>query len=253
MLLTVDLGNTSIKLGLFDEGEEIFFGIYPSEQNDYRALVLSMLFKKGLREEVITDAIISSVVPHLYKRVLEAVRSFVKQEHIIDINPFDDYGIRFDTPNNQDIGDDLVVMSAYAYHLFHRELIVVSLGTASVINHISEDGVFRHCIIAPGFHKLADTLWGNAALLPKFDPEMKDSFLANTTEGAMNVGIYKGYVGMLEYLINGMKDELGIDPYIVACGGLGKEVEPFTDIFDYYEADFVTKGLAYIYERNYND
>ena len=249
MLLTVDLGNTNIKIGLFDGEEEIFFGHFENRQSDYRSLILSMLYKKGLREEAITDAMIASVVPKLYDSVYSAVNSFVPKERIIEITPQGDYGIVLDTPDNDSIGDDLIVMNAYAYHLFKRELIVISMGTCTVINHITEDGKFKHCTIAPGFHKMAETLWGNAEQLPKLSVEMRDSFLADTTEGAMNIGIYKGYVGMLEYLVRGMKEELGCEPFIVGCGGLGKKIIPFTGLFDHYEADLVTKGLVYLFER----
>ena len=229
--------------------EEVFFAVYDNDQKDYRSLILSMLFKRNLREEAITDAILSSVVPRLYSRVLKAVKSFVPAERIIEINPNGDYGITLDTPEKDEVGDDLIVMNAYAYHLFPRELIVISMGTCTVINHISAEGSFQHCIIAPGLHKVAETLWGNADQLPKLSIEMKDSFLANTTVDAMNIGIYKGYVGMLEYLVKGMINELGSDPFIVACGGLGKKIAPFTDLFDYYRPDLVTEGLVYLFER----
>ncbi len=250
MLLTVDLGNTNIKFGLYDGNEEVFFAHLTNEQEDYRKVILSLLEENGLTAEVLTDAVVSSVVPRLYKRVLKAVKSFVPADHIMEINPDGDYGITLDTPEKDEVGDDLIVMNAYAYHLFPRELIVISMGTCTVINYITKEGSFRHCIIAPGLHKVAETLWGNADQLPKLSLEMKDSFLANTTEGAMNIGIYKGYVGMLEYLVKGMIGELGSDPFIVACGGLGKKIAPFTDLFDYYEADLVTRGLVYLFERS---
>ena len=253
MLLTVDLGNTSIKIGLYEDYNELFFGVYDNHQNDYKSLIMSSLYKKGLREEVITDAIISSVVPELYDKVYRAVRFFVPEDRIIDINPHDNYGISLDVPDPDGVGDDLIVMNAYAYHLFKREILVVSMGTSTVINHIDANGSFRHCVIAPGLHKVAQALWGNAAQLPSFDLKKPKSFLANTTVDAMNVGIYNGYIGMVKYLIDGVKSELDSEPFIVACGGLGKKIVPYLNVFNYYDPDLVTKGLYYIYERNHND
>ncbi len=154
-----------------------------------------------------------------------------------------------DVPHPETVGDDLVVMNAYAWHLFERDMIIVSIGTVTVINYISAEGHFKYCILAPGFYKVAETLYGNAAKLPRFEMQMTDSFLANDTLSAMNVGAYKGFVGMLEYLVNGMKKEVGGDPLIVGCGGVGKKIHPYTAIFDYYEPDLVSKGLNYIYER----
>ena len=73
--------------------------------------------------------------------------------------------------------------------------------------------------------------------------------MADTTLDAMNVGIYNGYIGMLKYLIHGLKTEINEDLYIVACGGLGKMIAPYISEFDEYDPDFVTKGLNYICQR----
>ena len=127
------------------------------------------------------------------------------------------------------------------------------MGTATVINHVSKDGRYKHCIIAPGFSKIAETLWKNAAQLPEFELKHTDTYLANNTIDAMNIGIYKGYIGMLSSLIDGIQNEIKEDLYIVACGGLGKMVAPYINRFDEYDPDFVTKGLKYLYQRYEND
>lgn len=252
MLLTIDLGNTSIKLGVFDEDKLVTFSCFDTKQKDYRSLFLSFLFKANLRTDDIDRAILSCVVPNLWNEVTTALQSIVGNK-IIDINPNDDYGITFDLPNPDEVGDDIIVMSAYAYNMLHRDIIIVSIGTATAISHINKDGQYKHCIIAPGFDKMAQTLWGNAAQLPEFNLEKKDSFLANTTVDAMNVGIYNGYLGMLTYLVEGMKKEINSDPYIIACGGLCKKVVPYVNFFNAYDPDFVTKGLAFIAKKVNNE
>lgn len=252
MLLTIDLGNTSIKLGLFNENEEVAFAVYDKTQEDYRSLILSFIYRQNLREDVITDAIFSCVVPNLYDRVYTALTSLVSKDRIIDINPNEDYGIELDIPNPNEVGDDLLVMNAYAYNLFKRDIIVVSIGTVTVMTHVTSDGKFRHCIIAPGFNKVSETIWGNAAQLPEFELKKVDTFLANNTIDAMNVGTYSGYIGMIEYLINGLRKEINADSYIVGCGGVGKLLVPHIELFDYFDSDLVTKGLNYIYERKKN-
>ena len=123
------------------------------------------------------------------------------------------------------------------------------MGTATVISHVTKDGVFRHCIIAPGFGKIAETLWGNAAKLPEFEMKRTRTFLADNTIDAMNIGIYQGYIGSLRYLLAGLRNELHAKPRIVACGGFGKEVVKDIREVEYYEADMVSSGLNYIYER----
>ncbi|MBR2577487.1 MAG: type III pantothenate kinase, partial [Erysipelotrichaceae bacterium] len=153
------------------------------------------------------------------------------------------------TPNVDEMGSDLLVMCAYAYHIFLDELLVISIGTATVVSHVTKDGVFKHCVIAPGIGKLAETLWGNAAKLPEFEINRTRSFLANTTIDAMNVGVYQGFVGMLRYILVGLRSELGTRPKVIACGGFGKLVIEDVREVEYYEPDMVTVGLNYIYNR----
>ena len=249
MLLTVDLGNTSIKLGIFENSEQKAFSCFDGTYSDYRSLLLTFIFKAGLREDQIDHAIYSCVVPRLYDTVYDAITSIVGVDNIIDINPKKDYGIRLAMPNPEEVGDDLIVMCSYAYNQFHRELLVVSMGTCSVICHVTKDGDFKHCIIAPGFSKISETLWNNAAQLPKFELTHSESYLADNTVDAMNVGIFNGYIGMMSSLIKGMKQEINEEILVIGCGGLGKMVAPYLYDLDIYDPDFVTKGLNYIYTQ----
>ena len=249
MLLTVDLGNTSVKFGVFENNKQVAFVCYDGTYDNYRSLILQFLFKAGLREDDIDKAILSCVVPRLYNDIFLALASIVGEKNILDINPRKNYGINIGVANPDEVGDDIIVMCAYAYNLYHRELLVVSMGTCTVINHVDAGGSFKHCIIAPGFSKMAETLWKNAAQLPEFDLTFKGTYLVDTTIDAMNVGIYNGYLGMVSSLIKGVKVELRRDPYVIGCGGLGKMAAPYIQEFNEYDPDFVTKGLNFIYER----
>ena len=249
MFLTVDLGNTSIKLGVFEKEKQIAFACFDGLYDNYRSLILSFIFKANIREDDIQKAILSCVVPSVYDTVYDALETIVGENNIVDINPRRNYGIKLDMPNPNEVGDDLIVMCSYAYNLHHKELIIVSMGTCTVLCHVTKEGAFQHCIIAPGFNKMSETLWKNAAQLPEFELQHKNTFLANNTIDAMNVGIYNGYIGMLAFLIAGMKREIGEDVYIIGCGGLGKMVAPYIRDFNEYDPDYVTKGLNYICQR----
>lgn len=250
MLLTIDLGNTSIKLGIFENSEQKAFACFDGEFEDYRSVLLSFIFKAGLREDQIDAAVYSCVVPKLYDKVYDAITSVVGIDNIIDINPKKDYGIKLNVPNPDEVGDDIIVMCSYAYNQFRRELLIVSMGTCSVINHVSKYGEFNHCIIAPGFSKMSETLWGNAEQLPQFELKHPDSYFANTTIDAMNVGVFNGYIGMMSSLINGIKKEINEEVLVIGCGGLGKMAAPYLYDLDIYDPDFVTKGLNFIYENS---
>lgn len=248
MLLTIDLGNTSTKLAVYKENERLCFINIDQRVDDFIPLIKNFLYRNNLKEDLIDDIIVSSVVPKLSIILKEAIFKLFNTEAIF-INPNNYYGIEIDTPNKNEVGSDLLVMSSYAYHLFKEELLVISLGTATVISHITKEGVFKHCIISFGYGKIAQTLWDNAAKLPEFNLKRTSSFLANTTVDAMNVGIYQGYIGTLRYLIAGLKGELQTNPKIVACGGFGKEIVKDIKEIEYYEADMVTSGLNYIYNN----
>lgn len=253
MLLTIDLGNTSCKFSIFDNDKQIAFLCQDLTYSNFKGILLQFIYKASLRENQIDKAILSCVVPKVYDAVYEDLESIVGKGNVIDITPNDDYGISLNIPNPNELGDDLLVMAAYAYNLYHRELIVVSIGTCTVLSHITAKGEFKHCIIAPGFAKISETLWKNAAQLPEFELQYKNSFLANTTLDAMNVGIYEGYIGMLRHLILGMANEIGEDVHIIGCGGLGKKVIDFIPEILEYDPDFVTKGLHFIYKRYYSN
>ena len=253
MILTIDLGNTSLKIGVFDGEEKISFGQYDTKSStDYVALIKNHLYKNNLKESLLEDVIISSVVPKFNANLSSAIVSLIGKEPIF-INPYEDYGMKIDIPNIDELGADLIVMCAYGYHLFKQELLVISMGTATVISHVSADGAFSHCVISPGYCKIAETLWGNAAKLPEFEITKTKTFLANTTIDAMNVGTYQGYIGMVRYLLAGIKGELQCSPKIIACGGFGKEVAPDISEIEYYEADLVTSGLHYIYNTYFKN
>ena len=248
MLLTIDLGNTSLKLAIFEDDKKIASNLYNSRQEDYGALIKNFLYRNNISENVLDDCIVSSVVPDASKKLLSSLRRILNKEPIF-IDTKNNYGLNIDIPDPSELGSDLYVMCSYAYHLFKSELFVVSFGTATVINHVDVNGNFKHCIISPGYGKIAESLWGNTAKLPEFTQTKTTSFLANNTLSAMNVGIYQGYIGSLHYLIAGLKGELMVAPKIVGCGGFGKDIANDIKEIEYYETDMVIDGLNYIYRR----
>ena len=143
----------------------------------------------------------------------------------------------------------LLVTCAYAYQTNKQELLVVSLGTATVIAHVSADGKFENCLIAPGFNSMASAIFSKAAQLPEFTPSKNDSFLATSTVDAMNIGVYDGFIGMIRYLINGIKVQLKTSPIVIGCGGVGKEIAPYISELQSYDPDMVTTGLNFIYQK----
>lgn len=248
MLLTVDIGNTNIKLALYQDDERLAFDMLDSNPIDFKSFILSFLYKANIRETQLDDSILSSVVPNLTGLVVSALEEITNKEPII-INNEHHYGIEISENITDPVGSDLLVMCAYAYQVYKKELLVVSLGTATVIAHVSEDGKFENCLIAPGFQSMSSAIFARTAQLPEFTPAKHSGFLATNTLDAMNVGVYDGFVGMIRYLINGIKVQLKSSPIIVGCGGAGKEIAPYIAELESYDPDMVTTGLNYIYNR----
>ena len=215
MLLTCDVGNTSIKLVVYKGNERVaYYRLYNDIHLDFEEEIFDFLNKENIMIEDIEDSIVSSVVPAITELLCSGIENVIgKKAIVIDGHNF--YGIKLSEDVQEEVGSDLLVMSAYAYQRYKKELIVVSLGTATVLCHISEGGEFSHCIIAPGYRKMAEVLYSNAAQLPEFRVEKRDSFLASNTKDAMSVGCVDGFIGMLKYLIGGMKNDLGSNHYVV--------------------------------------
>ena len=250
MLLTIDLGNTCVKLGLFDKDKQLSFNYFPTSEKDYKGQILQFIYKAGVREEQIDDCIMSCVVPTIKASMISLIQNLLGITPK-EINVSEDYGIKIGVDDPNEVGQDILVMCAYAHSLYHRNLLICSLGTCSVFNYVDDIGVFKSCVIAPGFKKMAEVLYTSSEQLQEFKQEKRNTFLATNTIDAMNVGFYNGYIGMLEYLINNMKKEINKDLFVVACGGDTKDIAPYTNVFDVVEVDFVTKGLNFIYNRYY--
>lgn len=248
MLLTVDVGNTNIKLALYEKDERLAFDMLDSTPIDFKSFILSFLYKSNIRETQLDDSIMASVVPSLTGLVYSALEEITNKEPIV-IDDEHHYGIEIDPSIKDKVGADLLVMSAYAYQTYKKELLIVSLGTASVIAHVSGDGRFMGCAIAPGFNAMAKAIYAKAEQLPEFSPNKNNSFIANSTIEAMNTGVYDGYIGMIKYLINGAKNELNNEPVVIGCGGVGKDVAKYLTEFESYDPDLVTKSLNFIYNR----
>lgn len=250
MLLTIDVGNTSIKLAVWERSNQLSFHMLDSKLIDFRSFILAFLYKANIRENQIDDTIIASVVPGLTNQIVNAIKEITGKSPII-VDSSHHYGIEIDESVKEEVGADILVVCAYTYQLLKKEAIIVSLGTATVLAHVTDDGKFKHCIIAPGFKTLAGSIFSNAALLPEFEAQKRNSFLATNTIDAMNVGVFDGFIGMIKYLIAGLKVELKTKPVVIGCGGAGKEVAPYILELASYNPDLVSAGLNYIYYKYY--
>lgn len=253
MLLTVDVGNTNITMGVFEN--ETIVGTYRLTTKQQRT---SDEFGISIREMVsvhgkkIDDVIISSVVPGVMYSLNSA---FIKYFNItpVIVKPGIKTGIKLAVPNPREIGADRIVDVVGAYDVYGGPVIVIDFGTATTYDLVLEDGSFVAGITAPGIRISAKALWEDTAKLPEIEIKKPDSILAKETISSMQAGLVYGYIGQTEYIVKKIKEEAGLSNVkVVATGGLGKIIADETDSIDIYDKDLTLNGLRLIYEKQKN-
>ena len=253
MLLTIDVGNTNITVGVFEKDEiRASFRLttkMPRTSDEYGMLLLNLLEQNDIKYNDICDTIIASVVPNVMHSLEGAV---IKYFHInpIIIEPGIKTGIRIITENPRQIGADRIVDAAAAYELYGGPVLVLDFGTATTYDLVDEKGQFLSGITAPGIRTAGRALWQDAAKLPEIEIKKPKSILAKETISSMQAGLVYGQIGQTEYIIDKVREESGFDNMkVVATGGLGAMIAAETKKIDIYDANLTLDGMRFIYEK----
>lgn len=257
VLLTIDVGNTNISLGLMKEskvcGSFRLTTKTPRTSDEFGIAITELLETNGLESKDVEDVIISSVVPKIMYSLTSSVIKYIHKTPII-VGPGIKTGISLRNDNPREVGADRIVDISYAYHTYHRACIVVDFGTATTFDYVSEDGVFQYTVIAPGLGISANALTAQTAKLPEIEINKPKSILAKNTVKGMQAGVVYGYIGTVEYILKEMKKELGLkEVYTIATGGLGKVIAKETDMIDLFDPDVAYKGMRILYDLNKNE
>lgn len=253
MLLVIDIGNTNITFGVFEEKEiTATFRIttkIPRTSDEYGMLICDLLQKKGIAAEKIDDIMISSVVPNVMHSFQNGIIKYLNKKPMV-VEPGTKTGIRITTANPKEVGADRIVDAVAAYFLYGGPLLVIDFGTATTYDYVTEDGAFAAGVTTTGIRSCARALSQDAAKLPEIEIKQPDSILARDTIKSMQAGLFFGYVGQTEYIIRKFKEETGCKELaVVATGGLGKIIAESTDAINYYDANLTLQGLRIIYEK----
>jgi type III pantothenate kinase len=255
MLLADDAGNTNIVFAQFDGGEvraRWRMATDPRRTGDEYAVWLTQLLAlEGLERSAVDRVIISIVVPRALHNLEVLSTKYFGVEPLIAGRAPVEWGMDLDVEEPQSLGADRAVNAIAAHALHEGDLIVVDFGTASTIDWIDYRGAYKGGIIAPGINLSLDALVSAAAKLPRIAIEAPatNSVVGRNTVDQMNIGIYWGYVALIEGLITRMKAEIGRPAKVIATGGLAVLFEQQTDVFDAVEPDLTLRGLAMLAER----
>lgn len=257
MLLAIDVGNSNIVLGVFD-GDALIqswrLQTLRERTSDELGLLVDGLFTHSRIDRVkVRGIILGSVVPPLTPTIVAMAERYFGVK-ALTIDPAVDTGMPILYENPWEVGADRIVNGVAAYEKFGRQamlpLIVVDFGTATTLDAITAKGEYLGGAICPGVQISADALFQRAARLPRIDVRKPARIVGRTTVGAMESGLFYGYVGMVEGLVRRMTDELGGSAVCVATGGLADVIAPETPLIQHVDPDLTLHGLRIVWERN---
>jgi len=257
MLLAIDVGNTNIVVGVFDGDRLVttwrLLTLRERTADEVGLVVAGLFAHERIDVGRITAVVMASVVPPLTP-IMQAmtVRYFGREAFLVD--PTSNAGMPILYKNPAEVGADRIANAIAGYERYGKPrgepLVVADLGTATTFDVVTAAGEYLGGVICPGPQIAADALFQRAARLPRVDVRKPPSVVGRTTVGAIESGLFYGYLGMVEGLVARIREELGGHAVAVATGGLAALVVPETDAFVAIEPDITLQGLRIIWQRN---
>ena len=256
MLLAIDAGNTNVVFALV-EGRTINarwrIATDPRRTADeYAVWLLQLIAIEGHDRADVRQVIVSTVVPRALHNLQVLANKYFGVEALIAGRAPVEWGVIIDVDEPASLGADRAVNTIAAHALYDGDLIVIDFGTATTFDWVDYQGAYKGGIIAPGINLSLDALVTAAAKLPRVAieaPVGNASVIGRNTVDQMNIGIYWGYIGLLEGLVARMKAEVGRPCKVIATGGLATLFEQHASVFDAIEPDLTIQGLAMLAER----
>jgi type III pantothenate kinase len=253
MLLCIDIGNTNIKLGLFEDDRPRAHWRVATDRarlaDEYAMLLLDLFAAEHMSTGDVTGCVISSVVPPLTPAFAEISKRYLKQEPIM-VGPGIKTGLSIRTDHPAEVGADLIVSAVAARQMYGAPVIVIGFGTATTFGAVSAQGDYVGVAIAPGVATGAEALFRFAAKLPQVELARPPRAIGKNTIHSMQSGLIFGFAGLVEGLVKRMRAELGGQARVIATGGLAELIAAETDTIEVVEPDLTLFGLRMIYEMN---
>ena len=253
MILAVDIGNTNVKFGVFDEKNNLVNSFRLSASagmtsDEYGHNLKSILGYNNTSYDF-SGAIISSVNPTLNYTIEHMVNYYFKIKPLI-VGSGLKTGLNINYDNPKELGSDRVMGCVGAYYSYGGPFILIDFGTATTFNAVDEKGNFLGGAISFGLKGSAEALSASAAKLPNVDLVKPDRAIGKTTITGMQSGIINGFIGSVEYLVKAIKAEMGVDIKVIATGGLSEVVSENSTSVDIVDRTLILKGLNRVYRLN---
>lgn len=260
MLLAIDVCNTNVMLGVFDDGKLVERWRLTTDPvrtaDEYGTLVLQLFEYDNIDRTKIDDIIIATVVPSvLFALQHMSIKYFEINPFIVETGIKTGLSVQCDDPRQ--IGSDRIVNSVAAHTKYEGTLIVIDFGTATTISVVTDEGEFIGGTIAPGLKISAKALFEETAKLPHVELETPSKTIGKNTIESMQSGLVYGHMGMTERIVAGIKKELVSvygkkleDIKVIATGGMASMMEEGVECIDYIDKMLTIEGLAIIYKKN---
>jgi type III pantothenate kinase len=254
MLLAIDCGNTNTLFAVHDGTEwraQWRTSTDSTRTADEYAVWLSQLLQlQDLSLQDLTGCVISSVVPQSIFNLRNLARRYIQAEPIVVGEPSVDLGVTVNLPRPQEAGADRLVNALGCRVKYDGALLIVDSGTATTFDVVSAAGAFEGGIIAPGINLSMQALHQAAARLPRIAIEKPQRVLGKDTVGAMQSGVFWGYIDLIDGLVDRVKAEYGEPMTVIATGGVTSLFDGATRTIDHYDPDVTIRGLLEVWRLN---
>jgi type III pantothenate kinase len=254
MLLAIDCGNTNTLFAVHDGARWVAqwrTATYSTRTADEYAVWLHQLLQlHGLALKDLDACVISSVVPQSLFNLRNLARRYIGAEPLVVGENSVDIGVTVNLSRPQDAGADRLVNALGCRVKYEGAMIIVDSGTATTFDVVSADGAFEGGVIAPGINVSMQALHKAAARLPRIAIEKPKQVLGKDTVGAMQSGVFWGYIDLIDGLVTRLKGEYGEPMTVIATGGVTSLFEGATRTIDHFDSDVTIRGLLEVWRRN---
>jgi type III pantothenate kinase len=255
MLLTIDVGNTNITLGLYN-GETLgprwrLATVHERMSDEYGLQLIGLLQHAGFGTDVVTAAAMASVVPPLTGTWVQVCKNYLKLDPlVVDAGVKTGVRVRYDDPKQ--VGADRIVDAAAAFKLYGGPACIVDFGTGTTFDAVSETGDYLGGAIAPGIGIAADALFQRASKLPRVDLVRPPAAIGKNTVHSMQSGLLFGYIGLVEGMVARFRKELGPEMKVIGTGGLAELIAKETEVIQIIAPWLTLDGLRIVYDLNHS-
>jgi len=255
MILAIDVGNTNIVLGVYENNKLLVHWRIATDRNktddEYGILIIQLLANNQLKVSDIDGVIISSVVPPIIYTLTQMANKYFHQSPIV-VGPGVKTGVKIDTENPKEVGADRIVNAVAAIEIYGPPLIIIDFGTATTFDFVDQDGTFQGAAIAPGIGISTEALYQRAAKLPRIELVRPKNVVGKNTVTAMQSGIIFGFAGQVDAIVERMIKQSTQKPKVIATGGLASLIACETRTIEEINPFLTLEGLRLIYNKNAN-